>query len=226
MQSYRQREVAKNCLTTISLQAICLLISPHLKCCDFFSSIFGMQIRGIFGYYRPQRSCGQGYVFTRVCDSVHRGGTKENPPTHPWDQGEPPREQADTPPRPGRPPRDQADPPPRTKENPPGPRRTPRWDQGDPPGTKENPPGPGRPPQDQGEPPGTKENPPPGPRRPTRDQGEPPWDQADPPGTRRTPPGRTLQHTVNERPVRILLECILVLINAKEFCPGSNSSTL
>ena len=25
-------------------------------------------------YYRPQRSCGQGYVFTRVCDSVHRGG--------------------------------------------------------------------------------------------------------------------------------------------------------
>ena len=24
--------------------------------------------------YRPQRSCGQGYVFTRVCDSVHRGG--------------------------------------------------------------------------------------------------------------------------------------------------------
>ena len=25
-------------------------------------------------YYRPQRSCGQGYVFTRVCDSVHREG--------------------------------------------------------------------------------------------------------------------------------------------------------
>ena len=24
--------------------------------------------------YRPQRSCGQGYVFTRVCDSVHIGG--------------------------------------------------------------------------------------------------------------------------------------------------------
>ena len=22
-------------------------------------------------YYRPQRSCGQGYVFTRVCDSVN-----------------------------------------------------------------------------------------------------------------------------------------------------------
>ena len=25
-------------------------------------------------YYRPQRSCGQGYVFTRVCDSAHGGG--------------------------------------------------------------------------------------------------------------------------------------------------------
>ena len=25
-------------------------------------------------YYRPQRSCGQGYVFTRVCHSVNRGG--------------------------------------------------------------------------------------------------------------------------------------------------------
>ena len=38
-------------------------------------------------FYRPQRSCGQGYVFTRVCDSVNGGGclrrtpqTKENPP--------------------------------------------------------------------------------------------------------------------------------------------------
>ena len=25
--------------------------------------------------YRPQRSCGQGYVFSRVCDSVHSGGS-------------------------------------------------------------------------------------------------------------------------------------------------------
>ena len=25
-------------------------------------------------FYRPQRSCGQGYVFTRVCDSVNTGG--------------------------------------------------------------------------------------------------------------------------------------------------------
>ena len=77
-------------------------------------------------------------------------------------------------------PPDQADPP--------GPGRPPRTrqnplDQGDPTG-------PGRPPQDQADPP------PPGPGRP--------------PGTRQTPPGSRLQHTVYERPVRILLECILV----------------
>ena len=70
-------------------------------------------------YYRPQRSCGQGYVFTRVCDSVNRGGggSPENPPPRdqgepPPDQGEPPPDQADHPPQPGRP-------PPGTKENPP-----------------------------------------------------------------------------------------------------------
>ena len=44
----------------------------------------------------------------------------------------------------------------------------------------------------------------------------PPWEQtpprgADPPGANTPPPPESrLQHTVNERPVRILLECILV----------------
>ena len=34
-----------------------------------------------FSNYRPHRSCGQGYVFTRVCDSVNRGVSgRENPP--------------------------------------------------------------------------------------------------------------------------------------------------
>ena len=28
----------------------------------------------VFHFYRPQRSCGQGYVFTRVCHSVNTGG--------------------------------------------------------------------------------------------------------------------------------------------------------
>ena len=70
-------------------------------------------------------------------------------------------------------------------------RRTPP-DQADPP------PDQGEPPRDQGEPPRTKETP-----HPPRTKETPP-DQADPP-----PEGR-LQHTVNERPVRILLECNLV----------------
>ena len=41
----------------------------------------------------------------------------------------------------------------------------------------------------------------------------PPWTRpprVDPPREQTPPPGSTLQHTVNERPVRILLECILV----------------
>ena len=89
-----------------------------------------------------------------------------------------------------------------------------------PPGTRQTPPGPGRwqtplgpgrppqtkqtPPQDQadpsgpGRPPRPSRPPPPGPGRNPRDQAE-------------TPPGSRLQQTVYERPVRILLECILVL---------------
>ena len=54
----------------------------------------------------------------------------------------------------------------------------------------------------QGEPPRAGKTPPPG-------QGEPPLEQT-PPRSRHPPPGSRLQHTVNERPVRILLECILV----------------
>ena len=99
--------------------------------------------------YLPQRICGQGYVFTHVCDSVNRGVSGESPG---------PRR------------------PPGTKENPPGTRHTPPWtkenppwDQGDtPPGPRRTPPGPGRPPLGpRRNPPGTKEYPP-------RDQGEPP----------------------------------------------------
>ena len=130
-----------------------------------------------FNHYQPQQSCGQGYVFTCVCDSVHRGGVCHPPPAPDQAERTPP-DQAGRPPqtRQGEAPPDQADPPP------------PPWTrQGEPPRTRENPPRPGR------------ENPPPGPGRET------PPDQAG-----RTPPGSRLQHTVNERPVRILLECILV----------------
>ena len=139
----------------------------------------------------------------------------------PWDQADPPDQ---TPPRSDTTPRDQADPPgsdttprirhhpprsdtttpqirhhhppPRTRQNPPRSDTTP-WDQADPPGPvrpqriRHHPLGPGRPPQ-------IRNHHPPGPgRRPPR------------PG-RPLPPGSRLQHTVYERPVRILLECILV----------------
>ena len=42
----------------------------------------------------------------------------------------------------------------------------------------------------------------------------PPWEACTPPGSMHPPPpGSRLRHTVNERPVRILLECILVCNN-------------
>ena len=94
------------------------------------------------------------------------------------------------------------------------------WDT--PPGTRQTPPGPDPLQTRQTTPPGTRLTTPldqadhPLPRdqadapmtrqtTPPRDQADPPSDQADP------PPGSRLQHTVNERPVRILLECILVM---------------
>ena len=81
------------------------------------------------------------------------------------------------------------------------------WDARLPPGPG-RPPRPGRHPLDQADTPLDQANPlgpgrhPPPPGRPP-DQADTPPDQADPPGSR-------LQHTVYERPVRILLECILV----------------
>ena len=91
-------------------------------------------------------------------------------------------------------------------QTPPGPDRSPR--------IRQTSPRPGRPPWISQTPPRTRQTPP--------DQPDPP-DQADPPGparppgpgrhpprTRQTPPGSRLQHTVYERQVRILLECILV----------------
>ena len=66
------------------------------------------------------------------------------------------------------------------------------------------PPGAGTPPRDQVQTPGTRYTP--------QDQVHPPrsrytpWSRYTPP----PPPGSRLRHTVNERPVRILLECILV----------------
>ena len=46
-------------------------------------------------FYKPQRSCGQGYVFTCVCDSVHRRGVCLSAcwDTTPPEQTPPPPEQ-------------------------------------------------------------------------------------------------------------------------------------
>ena len=117
--------------------------------------------------YRPQRSFGQGNVFTGVCHSFCSQGGGGLPQCM---LGYHPR-------------------PPRTRQTPPRTRQTPP-DQADPPGPGRHPPLPG-----QGRPlPQDKADTPPGP-------GKPPS----------LPPASRLQHTVNERPVRILLECILVL---------------
>ena len=89
------------------------------------------------------------------------------------------------PPRPGRHPLGTRQTPPDQADTPP--------DQADPtlPGTRQIPPGPGRPPRNRQTPPRTSQTPP---------------EQANTP----PPPRSRLQHTVYERPVRILLECILV----------------
>ena len=108
-----------------------------------------------------------------------------------------PRDQAD-PPGPGRPPLDQADPPgpgrpPRTRQTPPSP-----------PDQADDPPRPDRPPQTRQTPPDQTDPPRPG---------RPPWTRQTPPDQADTPhPTPRLQHMVYERPVRILLECILVRI--------------
>ena len=40
----------------------------------------GTHPTGMHSCYRPQRSCGQGNIFTPVCHSVHRGGMSEADP--------------------------------------------------------------------------------------------------------------------------------------------------
>ena len=90
-----------------------------------------------------------------------------------------------------------------TRENPPC--------QGEPPQTRQTPPLGADPTPWEQTPPRTRQTPPPGADTPPGEQTPPSPGQADPPWARQTPPPRSrLQPTVNERPVRILLECILV----------------
>ena len=135
-------------------------------------------------FYRPKRSFGQGNIFTPVCHSVHRGGLARRPPRLDEEPPLPPAGWRTHPPwMEGEPPQLEGEPPLAG-------RRTPRLE--------------GEPPQLEGEPPQLEGEPPPlaGWRTPPWLDGEPP----DPP----PPPGSRLRHTVYDRPVRILLECILV----------------
>ena len=90
-------------------------------CWEIGQQAGGTHPTGMHSCYRPQRSCGQGYVLTRVCDSVNKGGVSGEPPLG-----------------------TKENPPPGTKENPPpGPRRTPPpRPRRTPLGTRETPPSP------------------------------------------------------------------------------------
>ena len=83
-------------------------------------------VKNNLNFYRPQRSCGQGNVFTGVCLSTGGEGVCLSAC---WDATPP--DQADPPPGPGRSPQtrqtppDQADPP-RTRQTPPG-KQTPAY---------------------------------------------------------------------------------------------------
>ena len=122
-------------------------------------------------FYRPQRSCGQGNIFTPVCHSFCSRGGWGSASVH---AGIPP-------PTPG------PDTPQNRHHHPPGPDTS----------TTTHPPRPD-----------TTTHP--GADTPL-DQTPPPGADPYPPGSRHPPPGSRLQHTVYERPVRILLECILVV---------------
>ena len=80
-------------------------------------------------FYRPKRSFGQGYVFTGVCDSVHRGGSGKEIPPAGWRTPPPLRAGWRTPPAGRRTPQRG------WMENPP-----PGWMENPPPSWKENPP--------------------------------------------------------------------------------------
>ena len=112
---------------------------PKNKTCNFTSiSVVVLALKRYSNialyYFQPQRSCGQGYVFTRVCDSVHGGGvclsacwdTTTTPGSrHPLPADTPSKEQA--------PPQQT---PPQGADPPPPEQTTPRADthQADPPG--------------------------------------------------------------------------------------------
>ena len=141
-------------------------------------------------FYRPRQSCGQGYVFTRVCDSVNRGGVCLSAC---WDTANPVKER---PPHQGDLPRRR----PPAKETPcPCPQAHTQGGNWGGSGPGPHPRGKLRGVRSRHTPKGEIE----GDQIQAHTQGGN-WGGSDP----RPPPPH---HTVNERPVRILLECILVI---------------
>ena len=135
-------------------------------------------------------------IFSQACvkNSVHRGGVPDQAPPPGPGRYPPPPGPGRYPPGPDTPPDQAGTPlppdqagtppdqtPPQTMQVPPGPGRYPHQ-------TRQVPPGPDTPPDQAGTPPGPDTT----------------------PGTRPPPPNSRLRDTVNVRPVRILLECILV----------------
>ena len=143
----------KNLFTEITKMHKTKKLSPNYQ--DMFAFIANNMWERSHHYYRLQRSCGQGNIFTPVCLSVHRGGVCASVLA-----GIPPPPEADTP---------QSRQPPRADTPP-------------------------------------EQTPPPLDGLDTS-----PGKQTTPPPADHPPPGSRHRHTVNERPVRILLECILVL---------------
>ena len=109
-----------------------------MVCSQVFIIMFLLRISA-YRYYRPQRSYGQGNVFTGMCLST--GGGRVSASVHagmPY----PPRDQADPPRTRQTPPRDQAHTPwDQAHTTPPGPGTHPRGPGRHPPRTRETPPG-------------------------------------------------------------------------------------
>ena len=141
----------------------------------------GTHPTGMHSFYTCLSFCSQGGV---VVSHKALRQTPPRPGTPPRPDTSPPQTRHTTPP-------DQAHHPPRPGTPPPQTMHTPPLDQTHHPPTRHTTPSPrpGTPPDE----------------APPHDQAPPPPDQAHP-----LPPGSRLRHTVYERPVRILLECILV----------------
>ena len=157
-------------------------------------------IQNFVNFYRPQQST----IFAPVCYSVHRGNVCLSAC---WDTTSPPLEQTppweQTPPEqtpPSRHPPEQTHTHPTQSRHPPGSRHT------HPPGADTHTPPKSRYP----------------PRADTHTHPPPPRSRYTPPPKQTPPPGSRLRYTVNERPVRILLECILVSIFLKKLVHKPN----